>query len=119
MIKELLNLNATDTAEVMFGITTERLEEMNEGLFIAENEIAINHKDYTAPGTEDCPGDGLHVGKALERILQIAKTPQEELAILYAFPTFIDRSIDAINRALLKGKIQGKHPDAKIITIEL
>lgn len=119
MIKELLNLNATDTAETMFGITTERLEEMNEGLFIAENEIAISHKEYTLLGTEESPGDGLHVGKALERILQIAKTSQEELAIFYAFATFIEKTIGSINQQLVKEKIQGKHPDAKIITIEL
>lgn len=119
MIKEYLNLEATDVAESMFGITQQRLKEINEMLFIADHEIATNHKQYTLPGTEDSPGDGLHVGKTLERILKIARTPNEELAILYAYSAFVDKVLDSINDVLIKEKIMKLHPEAEIITVKL
>lgn len=119
MIKQYLDLTATDAGAEMFRIPQERLDEMNDHLHALEVVISTNHKIYTTPGTVESPGDGLHPGKVLECILEIAKNPNEELAILFAFPEFTERVLDSISRQLFIEKVAGNHPEAKIQIIKM
>lgn len=106
MIKDYLDLTCTGTDEKMFKLPIERLDEMNLELINLEIDCAANRKDFTIFSTAESPGDGLHSGKLLERVLSLAKTPQEEIAFLYAFSSFMVRVNIRIDEAIYLEKIQ-------------
>lgn len=100
MIKQYLNLEAHGCDHIMFGLPEERTEILNNWLEALETEIAQNHEQYTVVGTEESPGDGLHCGKVLARMLEISQSPQDEIALMFALNVFIDAVLGKINEIM-------------------
>lgn len=91
MLQQHIDLTSQDSIEQLFKLTPERAHALNELLSAAEKEIIENHIEYSCNG-----GHTLICGKALERLLQIANTPNEEIAIVYTFGELVDRVVSAI-----------------------
>lgn len=90
MIEQYLNFDSDGTGSDFFGISRQRLDEFNR-LFDSElcKEIEAN-ADYYTYTDED--GVSLHAGRIIAFALQHAKTPNEQLAILFAARTIIENN---------------------------
>jgi hypothetical protein len=114
MIKEFVDFSCAGSDHRLFKMPAERLSDLNLELSNLEIECCNNHKDYTDPGTPESPGAGLHAGKLLKRLLELARNEHEEVALMYAFSTFIKRVHARIEEVLYLEKL---HPQSKIKTL--
>lgn len=95
MIKQHLDLTATDTAEDLFNLPTLRIDTILSDLDVAVKEIAAHYESYSFDQADgpDAGRVGLHAGKILERVLRLAQTPQEELFIFFYFKAFMETTV--------------------------
>lgn len=117
MVNEYLDFSATHGIEVLFKLSSQRAAELIGQLKELEKEISENYKEYSHAGTEESPGDGLLPGKVMARLLEIAKSPSEELVVIYVFRTFLDSVLNAVDDIMFRERILANHPDANIIEL--
>lgn len=77
-----VNLEGKDTND-LFNISEDRAVEITKEINIVLNEMAGNYKQYSFDRqVENSIKMGIHKGKILARLLQIVKTPQEQVLII-------------------------------------
>lgn len=87
MIKEVIDVDGKGIFD-MLTLQDSRWTEMNLQFDALVTEIAANEDDYIYE-RENADKIGLHAGKCCAKMLEIAKTPQEELFCMINFDIFM------------------------------
>lgn len=100
LLEQYLDFTSLGTAEGLFKVKHERYVEMCAEWEEVESEIIRQAADYSFKQEHgpEAGRTGLCAGKALARLMQTAKTPNEELICLYVSHTFIERIIRGIEK---------------------
>lgn len=100
MINQYLDFSTPEGTCLFLGVPEERIAEFGNEIDEVVKFITENHSDYTFFENENDKIGCLHAGKAIERLLTLAKTPNEQVAIFFAAHSFLNNCQESISYKL-------------------